>query len=388
MAAETRSSDLTDAEFDTNVDLGRAKKPAVQEDSIAAMKEMMLKLMDKVNTMEQNQARMFNASSNATVSCEGHGLETGQALASRAGSNTSQASGASTSRCEVESVAGRGNIDETASDLESGFQVDLSPETDDHDCDVLSLLEADLETQEEYGRPVHDKLARIANNRFTVKLPDGKLKEKMSVVLTPDNCLGIRPPRLNEEIVERLDKTSKKNDCRLMHVQKLISCATSALINATDELHSASAQWSVSKEGRKFAEVANKMLSASGDVMAMLGMASQELSARRRHQMMAALPKDLASICNNDNVPVTDKLFGNDIEKAMKSARDSFKMKSSNLHHNRFHPFKRSQSGKGHFLGQPSTSFQRGQQFRGRGMKQGGQWQQRSGFSKGSKGKY
>ena len=43
---------------------------------------------------------------------------------------------------------------------------------------------------------------------------------------------------LNVEIVEKrnLDRTARKNDARLLDVQKLITTATAALVNASDQL--------------------------------------------------------------------------------------------------------------------------------------------------------
>ena len=71
-----------------------------------------------------------------------------------------------------------------------------------------------------------------------------------------------------------------------------------------------------------FVEEANETRAANGDVIALLGTAQQELSYRRRYQLQPALPKDMGSICSNVNISITDKLFGDDVEKAIKTARD------------------------------------------------------------------
>ena len=94
--------------------------------------------------------------------------------------------------------------------------------------DVLSLLEADLDTQEKEGKPVAhcffaEKVAYVARSRFSVKLSENKLKEKLDSHLIPENCTEIRAPVLNVEIVEKgnLDRTAGKNGARLLNVQKL-----------------------------------------------------------------------------------------------------------------------------------------------------------------------
>ena len=53
--------------------------------------------------------------------------------------------------------------------------------------------------KEQAGKPVAEKLANITKNRFSVKLSEKKLKEKMDGHQIPENCLEIKTPLLNEE---------------------------------------------------------------------------------------------------------------------------------------------------------------------------------------------
>ena len=94
--------------------------------------------------------------------------------------------------------------------------------------DVFPLLEADLDIQEKEGKPVAEKLAKVARSRFSVKLSENKLKEKLDSHLIPENCTEIRAPVLNVEIVEKgnLDRTARKNDARLLLL--LLCCLMSS----------------------------------------------------------------------------------------------------------------------------------------------------------------
>ena len=51
--------------------------------------------------------------------------------------------------------------------------------------DVFSLLEAYLDIQEKEGKPVAEKLAKVTKSRFSVKLSENKLKEKLDSHLGP-----------------------------------------------------------------------------------------------------------------------------------------------------------------------------------------------------------
>ena len=203
---------------------------------------------------------------------------------------------------------------DTDSISESDFCITVAQNEDN---DVLSMLEADLDIQEKEGKPVAEKLAKVARSRFSVKLSENKLKEKLDSHLIPENCAEIRAPVLNVEIMEKgnLDRMARKNDAHLLNVQKLITTAATTLVKASDQLHHVTMVLAdQSTCGGKqlypsrFIEAANETLASNSDVIALLGTAQQELSIRRRYQLQHALPKDTALLRSNENIPITDKL--------------------------------------------------------------------------------
>ena len=186
-----------------------------------------------------------------------------------------------------------------------------------------------------------------------MKLSENKLKEKLDSHLIPENCTEIRAPVLNVEIVEKgnLDRTARKNDAHLLNVQKLITTATVAFVNVSDQLQcmttvfaDQSTRGGEQPNPSRFVEAANEMLASNGDVTTLLGTAQQELSIRRRYQLQHALPTDTASLCSNENIPITDKLFGDDADKAIKTARETFKIKNYHSGGQPPHPYKRGQN--------------------------------------------
>ena len=116
----------------------------------------------------------------------------------------------------------------------------------------------------------------------------------------------------------------------------------------------------------------NQTLASLGDAIAILGMAQQEISLRRKVLIQSALPKDIASICQNEDLPVKDKLFSGDVEKAIRSAREAHKYSNKctpSTSGQRHHPYKRQPYGRP-FLGQSGTPFKGYHSQRGRGAKQ------------------
>ena len=74
----------------------------------------------------------------------------------------------------------------------------------------------------------------------------------------------------------------------------------------------------------------------------------------------------MGSICSNVNITVTDKLFGDDVEKAIKTARETYKIKTAHMGGQRHHPYKCTGHNRS-FLGQTPRSTISGETFTARG---------------------
>ena len=149
-------------------------------------------------------------------------LEKGQSESPVPNSKTSGgiAKGSEKPRGTDAARGGRINLDsargesQTDSDDKSNSCVEVrdADETTD-DPDILTLLEEDLEVGERLGPAVAEKLETIARGRFTVRLPEQKLKDKLSKYPPPE-CQELNPPVLNAELGDKgfLDSGAKKSD--------------------------------------------------------------------------------------------------------------------------------------------------------------------------------
>ena len=200
-------------------------------------------------------------------------------------------------------------------------------------------------------------------------------------------CLS--PPTLNSELTDKVyvDRTTKKSDGRLVNVQMMLSAATSRLLMETNSLHKyatdladqisdgtahAAGSGHAASASERALTRANQTLVSSGDAIAILGMAQQEISLRRKYLIQSVLPKDIASICQNKDLPVKDKLFSGDVEKAIKSAREAHKHSNKSTPSTsgqRHHPYKRQPYGR-LFLGQSGTLLKGYHSQRWQGVKQ------------------
>ena len=88
----------------------------------------------------------------------------------------------------------------------------------------------------------------------------------------------------------------------MAYVQKPVIKATVAVAEVTKEL----------LQKKSSADIIWKLT----DSIALMGHATHELSLRRRDLMRPSINKELRSLCNQQ-IPVTDQLFGNDVQNSL-----------------------------------------------------------------------
>ncbi|XP_074608408.1 uncharacterized protein LOC141861082 [Acropora palmata] len=168
-----------------------------------------------------------------------------------------------------------------------------------------------LEEIEQTGPDVNKNLANIINKRYTGKLTENKLKEKLELYARPGNCEKLKAPEFNHEIWGKLKTPQKTRDLRMANVRKTVIKATVAVAEVTNEL----------LQKKSSADIIRKLT----DSIALMGHATYELSLRRRDLMRPSINKELRSLCNQQ-IPVTDQLFVNDVQNSLKTIKECNKI--------------------------------------------------------------
>ena len=78
------------------------------------------------------------------------------------------------------------------------------------DNDFLSEISDNLFASDDYGPPIAEKLAKIANKNLETELDLEKLKAIIKSYKRPENCEQLYVPRINPEIWGNLTKTARK----------------------------------------------------------------------------------------------------------------------------------------------------------------------------------
>ncbi|CAB4029624.1 Hypothetical predicted protein [Paramuricea clavata] len=105
----------------------------------------------------------------------------------------------------------------------------------EHDA-LLSEISQDFDKEEDVGPKINQQLADIVNTRWSTKLNEAKIKEKMEKYPRPANCEKLIAPRVNAEIWDKLDQKAKHHDLRASAIQKSIAKVGSILAVSTDKL--------------------------------------------------------------------------------------------------------------------------------------------------------
>ena len=97
----------------------------------------------------------------------------------------------------------------------------------------------------------------------------------------------------------------------MANVQKTVIKATVAVAEVTNELF----------QKKSSATIIRKLT----DSIALMGHATYELSLHRRDLMRPSINNELRSLCNQQ-IPVTDQLFGNDVQNSLKTIKECNKI--------------------------------------------------------------
>ena len=184
------------------------------------------------------------------------------------------------------------------------------------DC-LLSSIAQELTDQEATGPNINESLVAILNKRWSEKLSEKKLTEKLDRLVRPDNCSGLIVPRVNTEIWSKLQTISRRQDLRLANNQKTLSKAGSALIYNTEKLLNA-------REKDNTVDSAD-MIKSNMDILALLGHVFTDLSYRRREAIKPNLNREYAALCA-PHVPITANLFGDDLQSELNTIKASNKI--------------------------------------------------------------
>lgn len=240
--------------------------------------------------------------------------------------------------------------------------------------EVNQLMDELLEfynDSEETSAAVEDSLAKSVNSSLRTQIPDSKFKEMKEKYKRPENCQNLMIPPVNEEVwAEKHPKINaiRSRDLKLQKILGYMIKGMTPIIETTNEILKAAM--------KKATFEPTKNLRKTTDGIRMLAASYTQLNQYRKDNFKPVLTGKFKKLAYSSNL-VTDKLFGDDLQKKIEDIQKSRKISISgfdekpsgsgynNYPSNQNNHRSDSSRGRGHFLGQGRFPLNK----RGRGGK-------------------
>lgn len=200
-------------------------------------------------------------------------------------------------------------------------------QTNKSDTSTLSVLDdlaKSLSEDETAGPNIEPKLAEITMKRWGKKLNPDKLKTIIGKYKPPANCTSMTTTgcKCNPEIWSQLSSTKKRTDLQLSNLQQVVLKAAVATLQTTNTL-----------VNEKSDTDKSELLTQSIDTVALLAHAHTQVSQLRRDQIKPVLKQEYSTICSAEVQPDSNWLFGSDLAKTLKDAKEASHISSSFKHY-------------------------------------------------------
>lgn len=183
--------------------------------------------------------------------------------------------------------------------------------------DFLSELVKEYESDDIVGESLeNEKLAKLVDKMFRCKLSDKNLKDRLERQERPANCTTAKPPKVNPGIWRRLREPTKKRDLQFFKIQQALTKGILPVVRITDKLMQAKSL---------NADECQDLKKQGLEAMSLLTHASYEINMQRRLLLRPDIGREYSALCSSQ-LPFTDFLFGDDLQKHLKDIGDQNKI--------------------------------------------------------------
>ena len=179
--------------------------------------------------------------------------------------------------------------------------------------DKLSKMATEFEATDSYGEKINEDLAKTVNSGMKATFSASASRDLMNKYLKPENCDWIRTPLLNPELwnSDCLSDDFKNNEKLLYKNQKLMTKSMIPIVQIMNKCLDKSD--------------AEEIFDLACDAFKLLSYAHKDKSYIRRLLLKPAVSRPYKKLCT-PTAPVTEYLFGNDLQKQIKDLNEARKM--------------------------------------------------------------
>lgn len=195
----------------------------------------------------------------------------------------------------------------------------LSDRESDSDNDVdefLVELQKEYESEDKQGAKLQSKqLAKLADKMLRHRMSDKALKEKLERQERPENCNNVKPTRVNPGIWRKLRDHTKRSDGQMYKIQQALIKGIIPVLRMTD----------LSMTGSLSNKQIQDMKKMGLEALSLLAHSNYEINVQRKQLMKSDIGRDYAYLCSSQ-MPFSDMLFGDDLQKQLKDIGDQNKI--------------------------------------------------------------
>ena len=185
-------------------------------------------------------------------------------------------------------------------------------DSEEHGSVVAQRIENELfgESEEEWStpktkamdrdKPISPSLARLINLACSTPCDTEGIVSKYKL---PENLDKASPPLVNQEVWRIVDKRGHSQDKGLQDVQALLTAALIPVIKLAETV--------------KGSDAKAQCKSYISDALTLMGQVQYNISVKRRYSLRPHINRKYSSLCSV-SMPITSKLFGDDVAKDMK----------------------------------------------------------------------
>ncbi|XP_023933296.1 uncharacterized protein LOC112042656 [Lingula anatina] len=182
---------------------------------------------------------------------------------------------------------------------------------------ILEKISQELIDEEATSPSMMPELAEILNRITSKRISDEKIKEKLEKFPPPANLSGLKVPKVNTEVWNKILPATRGKDIRLQKAQTRVVRALTPLAQLAN----------------MFLEAKNKKesfdipagLSLVLNAFSFVANGSIEISLRRRELIKPDLHREYRDVCSPDT-PITEWLFGDDFAGVVKGINETNKV--------------------------------------------------------------
>ena len=180
----------------------------------------------------------------------------------------------------------------------------------------LSELVKEYKSDDTVGESLeNEKLAKLVDKMFRCKLSEKNLKDRLDRQERPANCTTAKPPRVNPGIWQRLREPTKNRDIQFYKIQQALTKGILPVVRITDKLRQAKSINALECQDLKKLGL---------EALSLLTHASYE-NLQGRLLLRPDIGKEYSALCSSQ-LPFTDFLFGDDLQKHLKDIGDQNKI--------------------------------------------------------------